>query len=215
MRHHYSKRKRFLLFFLGMVIAGFGVSLSTRPGLGASPISSFPYVCTYIIPWTLGMCSVALNLLFILLQIIIKGKRYQWRNLGQILTLIGFGSCIDLGWWISSFYVPNNYFLCLLEILLDNFLLALGVGFQLVADVSYMPGDGFIQVVSEEYGFKFGVVKICFDTTMVISSIILSLIFFGTIYGVREGTIISAFLVGFLIKHLQAPLRHLKGLLLK
>lgn len=67
MKHRFSKRKRFILFFIGLVLAGFGVALSTRPGLGTSPISSLPYVMTFLFPWTLGMTTVALNLIFILL----------------------------------------------------------------------------------------------------------------------------------------------------
>lgn len=54
MKSRYSKRKRFILFFIGLIFAGFGVAFSTRPGLGTSPISSLPYVTTFIIPWTLG-----------------------------------------------------------------------------------------------------------------------------------------------------------------
>lgn len=50
MKSRYSKRKRFILFFIGLVFAGIGVALSTRPGLGTTPISSLPYVTTFIAP---------------------------------------------------------------------------------------------------------------------------------------------------------------------
>ena len=56
MKYRYSKRKRFILFIIGLVLAGLGVALSTRPGLGTSPITSLPYVMTFIIPWTLAAC---------------------------------------------------------------------------------------------------------------------------------------------------------------
>ncbi len=84
------------------------------------------------------------------------------------------------------------------------------MAFQLIANVSFMPGDGFIKTVSSEYGVSFGKVKVCFDVSIVILALILSLICFHTITGIREGTIISAFLVGLLIRRLQKPVRPVK-----
>lgn len=97
MKHRFSKRKRFILFFIGLVLAGFGVALSTRPGLGTSPISSLPYVMTFIFPWTLGMTTVSLNLIFMVLQVLILRRRFPWTRLGQLPTLFAFGFFIDLG----------------------------------------------------------------------------------------------------------------------
>ena len=33
MKYRYSKRKRFILFIIGLVLAGLGVALSTRPAM--------------------------------------------------------------------------------------------------------------------------------------------------------------------------------------
>ena len=87
MKYRYSKRKRFILFIIGLVLAGLGVALSTRPGLGTSPITSLPYVMTFIIPWTLGMTTVGINLLFIFMQAIILKRRFGWAQLAQLPTL--------------------------------------------------------------------------------------------------------------------------------
>ena len=57
--------------------------------------------------------------------------------------------------------------------------------------------------------------KVCFDTAIVLAAIVFSLCFFRNVTGVREGTLIAAFLVGFLIKLLQKPMRPLKRLLIK
>ena len=97
MKHRFSRRKRFILFFIGVFLAGLGVALSTRPGLGTSPISSLPYVVTFITPLTLGMTTVSLNMIFMLMQIAILRSRFQWTSLGQIPTLFAFGFFIDLG----------------------------------------------------------------------------------------------------------------------
>ncbi len=215
MKHRFSRRKRFILFFIGVFLAGLGVALSTRPGLGTSPISSLPYVVTFITPLTLGMTTVSLNMIFMLMQIAILRSRFQWTSLGQIPTLFAFGFFIDLGMWLSSFYIPQSYPLRLVEELLGCTLLATGITFQLMANVSYMPGDGFVRTVSDEYGIPFGTAKICFDASIVLLAILLSLCCFRNISGIREGTVLAAVLVGFLIRTMQQPLRFIKRQLVK
>ena len=215
MSYHFCKTKRFILFFIGLTVAGIGVALSTRPGLGTSPITSLPYVTTFKIPWTLGMATIVINLFFILGQFIILKRGFGWKHIAQLPTLLAFGFFIDLGMWITQFYVPESYFLRVIEEILGCLFLAVGIGFQLIANISLMPGDGFIRVVSEEYHISFGTVKICFDSSIVISAIIFSLCCFHNITGVREGTIIAAFLVGYFIKLQQKSMRKAKMLLLK
>ncbi len=215
MKSRFSKRKRFFLFCTGIVLAGFGVAFSTLPGLGTTPISSLPYVLTFIFPWTLGMTTVGINLLFMGLQVLILRRRFPWTRLGQLPTLFAFGFCIDFGMWIGSFLVPEQYWLRLGEELLGCGLLASGIAFQLLADVSYMPGDGFVRTLADEYDIPFGTVKVCFDLSIVIAALVLSLCCFRNISGIREGTILAAFLVGFFIRMLHQPLRHLKRRLVK
>ena len=215
MSYHFSRTKRFVLFFLGLTIAGIGVALSTRPGLGTSPITSLPYVTTFKFPWTLGMATIVINLFFILAQFIILKHRFGWSHIAQLPTLLAFGFFIDFGMWLTNFYIPESYFLRVAEEVIGCMFLAVGIGFQLIANISLMPGDGFIRVMSEEYHIPFGTVKICFDSTIVISAIIFSLCCFQNITGVREGTVIAAFLVGYFIKLQLGTMRKVKLLLLK
>ena len=215
MSYHFSKTKRFILFIIGLTVAGIGVALSTRPGLGTSPITSLPYVTTFKIPWTLGIATIVINLFFILAQFIILKRRFGWKHIAQLPTLLAFGFFIDFGMWLTKFYIPESYFLRITEEIIGCLFLAVGIGFQLVANISLMPGDGFIRVVSEEYHIPFGTVKICFDSTIVISAIIFSLCCFHNITGVREGTVVAAFLVGYFIKLQQKTMRKVKVMLLK
>lgn len=212
---HFSNLKRFILFFTGLTIAGIGVALSTRPGLGTSPITSLPYVTTFKFTWTLGMATVVINLLFILGQWIILRRRFGLKHLMQLPTLLVFGFFIDLGMWVTKFYIPEYYLLRLAEEVIGCVFLAVGIGFQLIANISLMPGDGFIRVVAKEYNIPFGTVKICFDSSIVLSAVVFSLCCFHNVTGVREGTVIAALLVGFFIKLQQKIMRRIKMLLLK
>ena len=200
---------------IGLAVAGIGVAFSTRPGLGSTPITSLPYVTTFYFSWTLGTATVVFNIFFILAQWVILKKRFKFLHAMQLPTLLFFGFFIDLGMWLTAFFVPENYCLQIAETALGCLMLAWGICFLLFANISYMPADGFIRTVSVEYHIPFGVLKIIFDCSMVAAAVIFSLIFLGNITGVREGTLVAAFLVGFLIKLSLRPLRRVKKLLLK
>ena len=196
--------KRSVCFLIGLSVAGLGVALSTRPGLGTSPITSLPYVTTFAFPWTLGMATVAVNIFFIFLQMIILKTYFQWKLFWQLPTLLLFGGFIDGGMFLTSFFIPENYLLRVVEEIIGCVVLASGIGLLLAADISFMPGDGLIKTVSQVYKVPFGTVKVCFDSSIVISAIVFSLIFFRNITGVREGTLLAAVLVGWFIR-LQQP----------
>ena len=50
------------------------------------------------------------------------------------------------------------------------------------------------------FGFEFGKAKIGVDSSLVIAGIISSLVFMGTVQGIREGTVVAALLVGYFVR---------------
>lgn len=113
----FDRKRRAALFTLGVMVAGLGVALSTQAGLGATSISSVPWVLTGVVPLSYGT-----------------------------LTLI----------------------------------------------------------------FKLSHVKIAFDAGLTLAAILLSLGFLGRIEGVREGTVLSVFLVGTFVGFFLSRLRGLR-----
>ena len=215
MRHHYSPGKRIILFLAGLFIAGIGVALSTRPGLGPSPITSLPYVMTFAIPLTLGTLTVIVNIVFIFVQMAILRRWFDWSLFLQLPTLLFFGLFIDTGMYLTGFFIPENYFLRIIEEIIGCAVLAYGIICLLAANISLMPGDGLIKTISQVYHRGYGAVKMCFDMGIVASAVIFSLCWFGNVTGVREGTLVAAFLVGFIIKQQQGVIRLLKFKILK
>ena len=215
MKHRYSKRKRTICFFIGLALCGFGVALSTVPALGTSPVSSLPYVLTFIVPFSLGVWTIISNTIFLLAQIAILKKEFQWFQLSQMIAVVIFGLFIDLGMWVSSFYIPENYWLRIVEQLLGCAVLAFGIVLELIADITYLPGEGLVKAIAYHWKLNFGKVKICFDSTLVCLAILVSLFGTGTISGVREGTVIAAFAVGYLVRLYRRPSRALKLTLVK
>lgn len=215
MKCRYSKRKRLACFLVGLALSGIGVAYSTSPGLGTSPISSMPYVMTFVVPLSFGVWTVIINAFFVLMQIAILKKKFQWFQLSQILAACILGFFIDIGMWLAQLYVPEHYFLRILEQLAGSAIIAVGIACELVADVTYMPGEGLVKAISQHWELNFGKVKMGFDLSLVALAVLASLCWQGEIKGLREGTILAAFAVGFIIKQIHAPFRNVKKLLIK
>ncbi len=214
MVYKYSIYKRVVCLIIGLLFLGFGVALSTRPELGSSPISSPSYALTFISSYSLGMWLVFLNVLLVIAQVFIMRKDFKLIQLTQILTVCFLGFFVDIGMWLTQFYIPINYALRMTEQLIGCYFIALGVMCQIAANLFYLPGEGFIKCLSTRYKWNFGTTKIYFDSSLVVLAIIISLVGTGEIQGVREGTIITAIGVGFILRKLNKPLRTIKKLLL-
>jgi uncharacterized protein len=71
---------------------------------------------------------------------------------------------------------------------------------QIAADVIVNPGEGVVKVIADKVGKEFGTIKILFDSTLVCIAAAISFFPYGKINGLREGTVISAVLVGYITK---------------
>lgn len=72
--------KRTFLFIIAIFCCGVGIAASTQADLGTTPISSLPYVLTFITPLSFGVTTIIVNLIFIILQLIILKKNRLFSN---------------------------------------------------------------------------------------------------------------------------------------
>lgn len=177
--------------------------------MGTSPISSLPYVLSLFTPYTIGQYTIAMNLLFIVLEMVmmkrseIKKKKYELMS--QIPISICFGLFIDISMhYLIGWLNPDFYLAKLVSLLVGCFLLGVGISLEVKASVSMVTGEYLVQVISKFVKRDFGFVKVCFDVTLVVISCILSLCFMHKIDGLREGTVAAALLVG-PISHFMLP----------
>lgn len=192
--------KRFILLCSGLIIMAIGVAFSIKAGLGTSPISSVPYVTAKISGLSVGITTIIMNALFIIIQICILNKEYDWFQLLQFPAAILFGSTIDIAVLFIDFISISSYWqqwiLCILGIIF----LALGISFEIQANLVTTAGEGVVLAICKIFPIKFGNMKVIFDITLVTISVLLSIIFLGELTGVREGTIAAAILVGLITK---------------
>lgn len=71
---------------------------------------------------------------------------------------------------------------------------------SLLGRVVMLPGEGLVNAIATHWKLDFGKIKVIFDWSLVAIAGGLSLYYFGTIEGIREGTLVSAFATGLLVK---------------
>ena len=195
-----NKLKRYLLFLAGLFVNALGVSLVTKASLGTSPISSIPYVLSLNYPLTLGNFTIIFSIFLILLQLLILRKNFKIENALQIPVSIAFGYFIDLTMYMFFWVDPQYYVVKLISLLAGCVVLGFGVYMEVLADVVMLPGESFVRAIVQTWNTNFGTTKIIFDSSMTIMAGVLSVLFFGKLNGVREGTIMAALLVGFIAR---------------
>lgn len=205
--------KKSVIFITGLFIMATGVTLSVKANLGVSPISCIPYVYCLKYPLTLGETTVIMNIFLIICQIVLLRKNYQWFQLIQLPVVFLFGFFIDFTMHMLSWIEPTFYLWKFALCLLGCIVLALGVFFEVKAKLTYLPGEGLAMAVTQTFSIEFGKTKIGTDSSMVIIGIISSVILLNSLQGIREGTIIAAFFVGYIVKFFNSHLSFLEKLL--
>lgn len=208
-----EKRKRYLIFLVGLFVNSLGVSLITKANLGTSPISSIPYVLSLNFPFTLGNFTIFFSIFLIVLQLIILRKNFKLEHILQIPVSIIFGYFIDLTMILFSWVNPEAYIMKIVYLLIGCLILGVGVYMEVLADVVMLPGESFVRANVLTWKTNFGTTKICFDVSMSVIAAVLSFIFAGRLAGVREGTVIAALLVGFIARLIGKKLVFLKDMI--
>ena len=174
------------MLLFGTACASFGIALTTTSGLGTTPISSVPWTLTAITGLSFGTTTFLINLLFYLIEAVLLGKAMPKWNILQIPAVLVFGAFIDLSMALVKPFAPMSWFTGLCMSLIGNVWLAAGIFLQVRSKTLVQPGEGAVNVF--------------FDCFLVLSAAVLGFFVLNEIVGIREGTLISAVLVGSLVK---------------
>lgn len=201
--------RRYLVFFVSLIFNGCGVAMIAAAGLGTSPISSAWYEISLHIPLTFGTVTMLGNLVLIISQYFMLGDQKKdklalFRLVQQIPSTLIFSVTIDvcmhlLGPVITAY----DFYLYHLGILLfGNVILACGISMAVRANVAFVAGEAFVKALCVFLNKEFGLVKLCFDVSLVLLAVVVGLAatHFSAVASVREGTVIGALMVGPLVR---------------
>ena len=199
----WKKINRYVIYLISLFIISLGASLSIKANLGTSPLICLPYVCSLITNLSVGIVIFLFTILFIVIQIALLGKGFEKRQYLQLVIGFIFSFFVDFSLMIVNFINPIGYINQFLLLLFSCLVVAFGVLLEIQTEVVYLPADGIIVAISKVLKKDFPKVKPFVDTSMVIIAAVLSIVFLGYLAGVREGTIISALIIGPIVKILK------------
>lgn len=209
--------KRVLVYCAGLFIMAAGVSFSGTADLGMSPVNSIPYVLSEIFTsLSMGTWIIIIFSIYIVIQFIILGKDIQPARILQLVCTALFGYFTDFTNMLAAKFLPDPasmllpgpavYGIRLGYLIISMILIALGILLYLTPDLISLPGEGIMQVISEKLHVPLHKVKMCFDITVSVIALVISLVYFRQFHGIREGTVIAAFGVGKILG-LYGPLK--------
>lgn len=192
--------RRYVFFVVGLFVNSLGISFITKANLGTSPISSIPYTLSLGFPWSLGMFTMIFSVLLMVIQLVILRKRFSKELWLQLPISVLFSAFIDLTMAMLFFINPQTYVLQVASLLVGCVILGFGVFMEMAANVVMLPGECTVRAISSTWNTDFGKTKIAVDVTMAVTAAVLGVALYWQIAGVREGSLISALLVGFLAR---------------
>lgn len=200
--------RRYVVFFVALVVAACGVTLVTRATLGVNSVACASYVTSVYFPVTMGQVTIAFNLfmMFSLLLIMNKEERRNgWVNVVmQIPAFVAFGLLVDFFMWLTKDFHPDeiSYVACLATLAVGTVLISCNIALQFIANVAKLSCDAFVITLADKIHIKLGWVKLVYDVLLVVIAASISIICsdFTELVGVREGTLVGAFCVGPLVQ---------------
>ena len=188
-----------MVHFAGLFVTALGAATAVNSNLGISPISSVPYVLSRIFPVSMGTFAALSLIGFVFLQMLLLRREFRWLNLTQILSSSVYGVCVDVArFLIGDFRLPT-YFGQLTMLAVSITFIVAGTALLLLSKFPILPSGSLCVALAQKTNIAFSRIKVAMDCTMAGISIALSFLFLGNLIGVREGTVITAILVGSLI----------------
>lgn len=197
--------KRICQFVVGLFIMSFGVAFSIVSTLGTTPISSISYSLVLITNINIGITTFVFNAALILLQFLILRSRFHKKRLLQLINCVVFSYFNAFALAVVS-QIPFDGSIPMMAVFLiiSIFLTAFGIFVYMPANIAPLPGEGCVEAIAIVTGWRFSTIKIAFDATMVLISLVMCALWYTNVFGaVNVGTVISAFMVGFTLRQIN------------
>lgn len=184
------------IYLVGLIVLAFGITLAVNSNLGVSPVTSLPYVVSQVLHVTLGTCTILVYTCYIFLQMILKGGKFQPALLLQLVFSTVFGYLVDGTKLLLGDFIPASYFGQLAMLAASIVLIGFSLVLYIDVKIAPMPPEGLVTCIADKLGKPFPKIKTLFDCASVLVGLTLCFLFLGKVVGIREGTIITALLVG-------------------
>ncbi len=204
--------KRLFNYIFGLFLITLGVAFSIKSGLGSTPVASVPYALNLILGIDLGITTLMFQIFLVCLELVLLRSDFKRKHFLQVFVSLIFGAFTSFSISLMSFVPPaDNLAVAFLMSFVSVFLIALGIFFYVPTNIVPVSVEGTIQAIAIVTNNPFPKIKIYFDVTVVLSSLILSYLFLGNFGSVGIGTIIGAVFIGYVVKLIHSLNYRLTG----
>lgn len=198
-----------ILLIISLYVMTLGVAVCVRSQLGSSVISTIPYVLASAGPtfdnipdWTIGEYTIMMNAIFVVAQILILRRDFEWVQLFQLVIGFFFGILIDLNMMLTEWLLSDRIWINALVQIAGCTILGVGIAMEIKCGSVTMPGEGITIAIHKVTGLEFPKAKIRVDISLVVMAIILCFLLLGSwqwqIVGV--GTLFAMVYVGMVVR---------------
>jgi uncharacterized membrane protein YczE len=178
---------RFAVLIVGLFVYGLGVALTVHAGLGIAPWDVFAQGISIQTGLSFGVSTVAVSALVLLAWIPLRVKP----GIGTIANAVLVGLFADF--WLFILPDTSIYWQRLIIFLIGVVVVAIATGLYISSAFGSGPRDGLMQGTANALDKPFWMIRTAYEGT------VLSL---GALMGgqVREGTLIFALSIGYLVQ---------------
>lgn len=182
---HLSLFKRWLIFFIGIMILGLGIALVIRADLGSAPWDVLHIGLHHTIGLTIGTWTVIVGFLLLFITYLV-GRELP--KIGTWVNIVFVGVFVDI--FLFIFSTPDSIVVKMLMLLLGIILMGFGAGVYISPRLGAGPRDSLMLVVSKKTKLSVAQVR----SVMEIGVLIIGWLLGGPVF---VGTIIVSLTIGY------------------
>ena len=192
-----------LAWVCGILLLAAGTALMERADFGLSMVVAPAYLLHLklqaSVSWmTFGAAEYLLQaVLLVLLSLILR--RFRRYYLFSFVTAFIYGSVLDLCMGAAAVFPGEGMIFRCLYFVSGMLLCTFGIAFLFHTYIAPEAYELVVMEIAESRHLDSGKVKTVYDVTSCLTAVIMSLVFFGRLEGIRAGTFVCTALNGWLI----------------
>lgn len=192
-----EKINRWGIYMLGMLMLAVGISLTTKTGLGVSPIIAVAFCVSEVFGLNFGDMTFLLYTIFVVAQLFLRDRREHIAVLLQLVVSLVFSRVLNfLGAVITYDHALHTLPVNLIVLAFAIFFTGAGVSLSVNMRLIPNPGDGIVQAVAQKREWPQGFAKNLFDSGCVAVAALIGFFCSRKIIGIGLGTLLSMLGVG-------------------
>ena len=194
-----------LSYVLGLVIMAFAAAFTEKADFGMSMVVAPAYILhlkvSEFLPWfTFGVSEYCFQGMLVILTAIIT-KKFRMYYLFSFVTALLYGTLLDFAMNLIAPIPDNTFIIRIIWYISGTVFCSLAVSLFFHTYLSPEAYELIVKELSAKFNFDINKVKTAYDCFSTVLGIVMSFAFFGfgVFEGVKLGTVICAFINGFLI----------------